>query len=101
MPPAIILRLDLHQGPVTRERELTFLVQLLHDSAYAVIPLHQKLHQLQQLLLTELVRLEVSLRTAKERPPADWAGNAIQLGAIVLPTEVHFRALDVLRQRRP
>ena len=59
-------RKQLAQG-VARERELTFLVQLLHDPAYALLPLHQKLHQLHQLLLCELARAERAARLRSER----------------------------------
>ena len=63
------------QRPVERVRDLTFLVQLLRDPAYGALPLHQKLHQLQQLLLTELVRFEGTLRTWLEPAPStSWAG---------------------------
>ena len=70
-------RKQMAQG-VTRERELAFLVQLLHDPAYALLPLHQKLHQLHQLLLCELARAERAARTRSEPPPPDsWPGNVM------------------------
>ena len=70
-------RKQLAQG-VARERELTFLVQLLHDPAYALLPLHQKLHQLHQLLLCELARAERAARVRSEPPPpASWPGNVM------------------------
>ena len=56
--------------PVAPERVLTFLVQLLRDSAYAELSMHQKLHQLQQLLLTEMAGFERGLRTRSEEEGA-------------------------------
>ena len=45
-------------APASSERTLAFLVQLLRDSAYAKLPVHHKVYQLEQLLILELHILE-------------------------------------------
>ena len=61
--------------PVTAERTLTYLVQLLRDPAYGNVPTHRMLYQLTKILIAELVRTERGLGAA--RPSGHWAGSAV------------------------
>ena len=61
--------------PVRPERTLAYLVQLLRDPAYVLLSLHQKLHQLEQLLLVQLHRLE-GTGTVAAADGDDWTGFA-------------------------
>ena len=59
--------------PAGPERTLAYLVQLLRDPAYALLSLHRKLHQLEQLLLVQLHRLE-GTGTVAAADGDDWTG---------------------------
>ena len=52
---ALKQRHEESKRPVETERQLAYLVQLLSDSAYWALPVHQRVHQLEALLLKELV----------------------------------------------
>jgi len=61
--------------PASATRTLTYLVQLLRDAAYSKLSLHHKVYQLEQLLLIELHRLDVTARGTADRAN-DFAGFA-------------------------
>ena len=77
---------ELAKAPVTAERTLSYLVQLLRDPAYAHVPMHLKLYQLTKSLITELVRTEREVREdGSSGPSADWAGSTVPDAADWIP----------------
>ena len=52
---ALKQRHEESKRPVEPERQVTYLVQLLSDPAYSALSVHQRVHQLEALVLKELV----------------------------------------------
>jgi hypothetical protein len=56
-------------APVTSERTLSHLVQLLRDPAYGLVTLERKLYQLNKIVIAELVREQRAMADARGAPP--------------------------------
>ena len=69
---------ECQTAPVTEERTLSHLVQLLRDPAYAEVTLERKLHQLTKIVITALVREQHAAEsTGRQQQPVPWPGSVV------------------------
>jgi len=80
---------DRAAAPVTAERTLSYLVQLLRDPAYAEVSLERKLHQLAKLVITAFIQEQRAMESRSGRRPVQWGGSTAPAEVAWLPYASH------------